>query len=340
MDFLKRYKRTIKILSIDGGGIRGYIPALMLEELSRLLVKKGKSGDFADHFDIIAGTSSGSLTALGLSAPGLFENGQKEFSNRPEYSISEIVNMYEVRRTDIFPQIPLAGIQTFKQAFHEKYDDTGFRKVLTDLFGSRTIADSLTNVLISSYDLKSAKPVMIRNSLIEKTRENFYMRDVARGSSAAPTFFEPYTMTSLSGETEYCLIDGAMAANNPSLCAYVEACQLYPKAHEFIIYSFGTGRITHHWDYKRAKKWGFLDWISPQNDTPLYSIMAGAQEQCVDSQVSSMPGVTYYRINPDIPAEKDDIDDASLDNMKFLKEIALQAIEMNGKILSKMEKLL
>lgn len=291
------FRRTVKILSIDGGGIRGYIPALILEDLVKRLIAKGKSKDLADHFDIIAGTSSGSLTALGLTAPAYNPEDTDTYSSIPGYSISDIVNMYEIRRHDIFPKISQSGFQTIRQAFHEKYDDTGFKKVLEDLFGKRTIADSLTNVLISSYDLKSGMPVMIRKSILEKTGENFYMKDVARGSSAAPTYFEPHMMTSLSGNTEYCLIDGAMAANNPALCAYVEARTLFPHAVKFLIISIGTGRVPQHWDYKKARNWGFLDWISPQNGTPLYTIMAGAQEQCLRSQISSIPGVKYLRIN-------------------------------------------
>lgn len=333
MEVKKYLKQTVKILSIDGGGIRGYIPALILENLATRLKEQRKSKDFSRHFDIVAGTSSGSLTALGLTSPAKDIQNPDKFSSIPQYSISDIVNLYEVRSNDIFPRIPLAGIQTLRQAFHEKYDDSGFQKLLEELFGNRTLADTLTNVLISSYDLKSAKPVMIRKSMLNEMKENFYIKDIARGSSAAPTYFEPHTMTSLSKNTEYCLIDGAMAANNPAFCAYVEARKLYPMAHKFIICSFGTGFIPHHWDYKKAQKWGFLDWISPQNGTPLYYIMAGAQEQCVDSQVSSIPGIEYYRINPTLEIAKDDIDDTSIKNMKLLRAVALKEIDAKSDLL-------
>lgn len=122
------FRRTVKILSIDGGGIRGYIPALILEDLVKRLIAKGKSKDLADHFDIIAGTSSGSLTALGLTAPAYNPEDTDTYSSIPGYSISDIVNMYEIRRHDIFPKISQSGFQTIRQAFHEKYDDTGFKK--------------------------------------------------------------------------------------------------------------------------------------------------------------------------------------------------------------------
>lgn len=259
-----------------------------------------------------------------------------EYTGSPAYSISDIVNVYETRSRDIFPRLPISQIQSIKQAFHEKYDDSGLEKVLEDIFGQRTINNSLTNVLISSYDLKSGKPVMIGKTLYKGSEENFYMKDVARGSSAAPTYFEPHSMKSLSGETEYCLIDGAMAANNPSLCAYVEARKLFPHAKKFLIFSVGTGRLPPEWDYKKARNWGYLDWISPQNNTPLYSILAGSREQCIDSEIRVIPEIEYYRINPVITRKNADIDNTSAENMIQLKEIALKTVEENKKLLEKL----
>ncbi len=340
MVFLNRFKRKVTILSIDGGGIRGYIPALILEELSHLFAKTGTSPHLSRHFDLIAGTSSGSLTALALTAPKADPSNDSRFLPVPQYSASDIVNTYETRSLDIFPRMPLSQIQYLKQAFHDKYDDEGLEKVLDDIFGKRTVRDSLTDFLISSYDLKSGKPVMIRKSILKNSNENFYMKDVARGSSAAPTFFEPHHMTSLTGETEYYLVDGAMAANNPALYAYVEARSCFPGAKKFLILSVGTGNLPHQWDYRKAKDWGFLDWISPQNGTPLYSILSGSREQCIDDQLKAMPNIEYHRINPLIGKENANIDDASVENMVQLKTIARKAIEENRELLDKLSRIL
>ena len=107
-------KKTIKILSIDGGGIRGYIPALILEKLSALLEEESGNGNLFSAFDIIAGTSSGSLTALGIAAP----NRKKEnggYGNKTEYTMTDIVNIYETCRTDIFPKRTIEGLGMVKQ---------------------------------------------------------------------------------------------------------------------------------------------------------------------------------------------------------------------------------
>ncbi|MCK5154329.1 MAG: patatin-like phospholipase family protein, partial [Spirochaetales bacterium] len=154
MNFPFFRKKTIKILSIDGGGIRGYIPALILEKLSDLIKIKSGNGDLFSAFDIIAGTSSGSLTALGITAP-IRKKVNGGYSNKPGYSMTDIVNIYETCRTDIFPERTLDRLGMVKQAFHEKYTSSGLEKVLEGLFSERTMKDCLTNVLIASFDILS-----------------------------------------------------------------------------------------------------------------------------------------------------------------------------------------
>ncbi len=322
-------KKTIKILSIDGGGIRGYIPALILEKLSSLLNHESGSGDLFSVFDIIAGTSSGSLTAMGIAVP-YKKKGNEGYTDKPRYSMTEIVNIYETCRTDIFPEMTLERLGKVKQAFHEKYTSSGLEKVLEGIFRERTMKDCLTNVLIASFDILSNKPLIISND------DDFYMKDVARGSSAAPTFFEPALIESISKEKQYCLIDGAMAANNPAMFAYTKARAKFPKAERFIILSLGTGHSTKFYNYEQIKNWGFVEWMLPSNGTPIYSIMSRAQEGCVSMQLNQIPGIEYYRINPVLEGESLEIDNISFKNMKALKTAAEKIIEENLNLLKKL----
>ncbi len=322
-------QKTIKILSIDGGGIRGYIPALILEKLSALLNHDSGNSDLFTAFDIIAGTSSGSLTALGIAAPDKKMEDDR-YTDKPRYSMTEIVNIYETCRTDIFPERTLEHLGMVKQAFHEKYDSSGLEKVLEGLFRERSMKDCLTNVLIASFDILSNKPVIISND------DDFYMKDVARGSSAAPTFFEPALIESISKDKKYCMIDGAMAANNPAMFAYIKARIKYPKADKFIILSLGTGQSMEFYNYEQIKNWGFVEWILPSNGTPIYSIMSRAQEGCVNMQLGNIPGVEFYRINPVLEGESLEIDNISFKNMKKLKTAAVKVIEENLNLLKKL----
>ncbi|MCK5673638.1 MAG: patatin-like phospholipase family protein [Spirochaetales bacterium] len=329
MNFPGFRKKAVKILSIDGGGIRGYIPALILEELSAFLDQESGNGNLFAAFDIIAGTSSGSLTALGIAAPNR-KKGNGGYGNKPEYTMTDIVNIYETCRTDIFPERTLDRLGMVKQAFHEKYDSSGLEKVLEGFFEERTMKDCLTNVLIASFDILSNKPVIISND------DDFYMKDVSRASSAAPTFFEPAVIESISKEKKYCMIDGAMAANNPAMFAYIKARIKFPRADKFIIFSIGTGQSKSFYNYEQIKNWGFVDWILPSNGTPIYSIMSRARESCVTMQLSNIPGVEYYRINPFLEGESLEIDNVSFENMKRLKATAEKVIEKNKDLLKKL----
>ncbi|MCK5672750.1 MAG: patatin-like phospholipase family protein, partial [Spirochaetales bacterium] len=125
-------KKTVKILSIDGGGIRGYIPALILEKLSNLIKIKSGKGNLYSVFDLIAGTSSGSLTTLGIVSPDIIE-GTDKYKDEARFSMSEIVNIYETCRTDIFPERVFEQLGMVQQAFDKKYDSSGFEILLNDM---------------------------------------------------------------------------------------------------------------------------------------------------------------------------------------------------------------
>ncbi len=320
-------KKTVKILSIDGGGIRGYIPALVLEKLSAIMKNNNINASFNGNFDIIAGTSSGALTALGMTVPC---KNKDSSANIARYSMSEIVNIYETCRTDIFPEKIIEKIAVLEQAFHGKYNSSGLEKLLDSMFGNYTMGDCLGSVLISGFDILSNKPVIIGNN------DNFYMKDVARGSSAAPTFFEPAMVESISKDKQYCMVDGAMAANNPAMFAYTEAMQKFPKAEKIVILSLGTGYSRDHYSYEQVKNWGFVEWILPTNGTPIYSIMSSAQEGCVGIQLRQLPNVDYYRINPVLSRESLEIDNISFENMRVLKSAAGKVIEENKDLLLKL----
>lgn len=322
-------KKTIKILSIDGGGIRGYIPALILEYLSKLINSKSDNGHLSSVFDLIAGTSSGSITTLGIVSPEIKE-GTDFYTKKNRFSMTEIVNVYESCRTDIFPERVFEQMGMVQQAFHKKYDSSGFELLLNDMFGTRTMGDSLSNVLVASFDVLSNKPFLISNE------DDFYMKDAARGSSAAPTFFEPALIKSVSKGKKYCLVDGALAANNPAMFAYTEARLKFPKAEKFIILSLGTGQSEEHYSYEQIKNWGFVEWILPSNGTPLYSIMSKAQDGCVNIQLGNIPEVEYHRINPVLGKNSLEIDNISFNNMKKLKAAAMNMIDENNDLLKKL----
>jgi patatin-like phospholipase/acyl hydrolase len=338
-------KRTVRILSVDGGGIRGYIAALMLEEIEKRRLEMGKKHPLSRSFDLMAGTSTGSLITLGLSAPELPQQTplihrdiHKLLTGRkPKYTSADIARLYRERGAEIFPQHIFRQLRTVRHAFFEKYDAGSFDRVLEESFGELTLKDALTTVLVTSYDTLTGKPLIMKNLAKE---DNYYIRDAARGSSAAPTYFEPVKVKSLVGGKEHCLVDGGVFANNPAMCAYVEARRLYPLAGRFVILSLGTGRLEKTFTHKQIKNWGYMEWVLPSNGVPLISMMSSGQNKCVDYQMEHLPGVDYIRLNPNLDGCSDEMDDACPENMACLESVARRAIRENNQLIDRLARLL
>lgn len=327
--------KIVRVLSIDGGGIRGLIPALVLGELRRRLDASGEKRHFSEIFDLLAGTSTGAIIALGLALPARVDGSGSPFANKPAFEIDDIAEFYARRGIEIFPRHKFESLRAVVQAFGDKYDARNLEKVLDDLFGDATIRDALTNVLVTSYDTETMEPFFIKRRPQKNEGPpdlNFYMRDAARASSAAPTFFEPALISSLPHNgRRYCLVDGGVFANNPAMCAYVEARKIFPNASRYIVVSLGTGRTKTSFPYQEIRGWGFVDWIRPAKGTPLAAIMEGGQSESANHQLARLPEVDYFRIDGFLDPGMDHIDDASEKHIEYLRDVASHIIrEQSG----------
>lgn len=240
-----------RILSIDGGGIRGIIPGQVLIALEKKLqAKQGARVRLADYFDLVAGTSTGGILAAGLLCP--------DSSGRPKYSMEDLVEIYLERGDEIFDVTLRRKIKTLGGLSDEKYSIDELQDALQDYFKEIQLKDLLKPCLITSYDIKRRKAHFFRQHRANNPRYNYYVRDVAQATSAAPTYFEPAHVKSFSNVT-YPLVDGGVFANNPALCAYAESrdyFQTHPTAGDMLILSLGTGEIKKSYLYKEAKDWG------------------------------------------------------------------------------------
>jgi patatin-like phospholipase/acyl hydrolase len=331
--------KTVRVLSIDGGGIRGLIPALVLVELRRRLDASGEKRHFSEIFDLLAGTSTGALIALGLALPGRADGASSAFTKKPAFEINEIAEFYARRGIEIFPRHKFESLRAVVQAFGDKYDARNLEKVLDDLFGDATIQDGLTNVLVTSFDTENMEPFFMKRRPQKKGSGpdlNFYMRDAARASSAAPTFFEPALISPLPHNgRRYCLVDGGVFANNPAMCAYVEARKIFPDASRYVVVSLGTGRTKTSFPYHEIRGWGFVDWIRPAKGTPLAAIMEGGQSESANHQLARLPEVEYFRIDGYLDPGMDHVDDASVENIRYLRDVASHFIREQSGTLNK-----
>jgi len=315
----------IRILSIDGGGIRGILPGIILMRLEEKLQKESGNNEvrIADYFDLLAGTSTGGILSLSYLIPD--NNG------RPLLKAEETVNLYLDRGDEIFDvslwqkTVSLAGL------VDEKYSEKELEAALGDTFHDYWLSDLIKPCIISSYDLRSGKPHFFKQHKSNNKIYNFKIKDVARATSAAPTYFEAARVKNEIG-TPFPLIDGGVFANNPSMVAYSEARTMqfenkvdYPQAKDMMIVSIGTGSKSKSYEYKKVKDWGKIGWIKP-----IFEIMMSGNSSTTDyhlrqifDTLNQSDQEAYYRLEPKVITADSAMDNATIDNLKKLENDAL-----------------
>jgi uncharacterized protein len=308
-----------KVLSIDGGGIKGIIPAMLLAEIERRTEKLT-----AEVFDLVAGTSTGGILALGLTKPG--QDGA------PEYSAERLIELYETEGEKIFDRPVWHRLHSGWGLAEEKYPSKGIEEVAKRYFEDVHLEEALTEVLVTAYEIERRGPWFFkRRHARDKNREgdNFLMRDVARATSAAPTFFEPLQLT-WGPHGKRAFIDGGVHSNNPAMCAYVEARKIHPEENDFLVVSMGTGEPTRNMPYKEVKGWGLALWAQP-----ILNVVFDGVADTVDYQLRELLSTEegdarrYYRFQTVLDVGKDDMDDASATNIQALKTKAQEIIDEN-----------
>jgi uncharacterized protein len=342
-------KSQIKVLSIDGGGIRGIIPAVMLAEIERRTERP-----VCELFDLIAGTSTGGIIALGLTVP---DPAVPRTSSSPRWSAAELAEMYEVEGPHIFHRSLIRTITTVDGIWEEKYAAEGLEASLDRYLGEALLSDALADVLITSYDIynhepfffKSFQPLPRVGSSASATPSkpsaqplgDYQMRVVARATSAAPTYFEPEPipvapLPTAGGAQPFVLVDGGTFANNPAMCAYAEALRNNTGV-DVLVVSLGTGRLSDSIAFKQAQHWGIACWARP-----LLSVMMDGSSAAIDYQLDELLGfdVNHFRFQTLLAGVSDALDDASPSNIAGLRKLADASIAENASRLEKVCKLL
>ena len=306
-----------KVLSIDGGGIRGIVPATILSE-----IEQRTDARIAALFDLIAGTSTGGILALGLVKPS------SEDDRQPHYRAADLVALYEQEGKHIFDRSLWHRLIAVDNLLDEKYDAEGLERVLEKYFNDAMLSQAVTETLVTSYELESREPwFFARHKARKDPAENdFEMRFVARATSAAPTYFEPEKLTGT--EQPGGLVDGGVFANNPAMCAYVEMKDIDPEDDDVLVVSLGTGQYTRPIHYAEAKDWGLALWAKP-----ILSVVFDGVSDTVDHQMkilcreSDAGDPRYYRFQTELDIGSDDMDNVTATNLAALKQKAQQIID-------------
>jgi patatin-like phospholipase/acyl hydrolase len=314
----------VRILSIDGGGIRGIIPALVLAEIENRAKRP-----IAALFDLIAGTSTGGILALGLTIP--------KTPTAKLYAAKQLADMYEREGSCIFSRSVWHRLTACGNLSREKYPCGGIERVLLEYFGASRLRDASTDVLIASYEIERSIPFFFRSSMARGRLDyDFSARDVARATSAAPTYFPPMKLPTGTNSDRYTLIDGGVFANNPAACALVEARTTHPDATGYLVVSLGTGELTHSLSYDAATDWGLAKWA-----IPILDVVFDGVSKTVDYQLRQLlpdtPGQCqrYYRFQTTLDGRNHRLDDTSPANITALKALAYELVEKKSDDLNK-----
>lgn len=230
---------TFKILSIDGGGIRGVYPAHILKCFEEKL-----GINFLESFDMIAGTSTGSIIAAGVAC---------------DIRASEMVSMYREHGADIFKKrkskIPFKKESVATKLMLESvYDCASLSAVLKSVFQEIKLGDITKPLILPATDIGNGGVHVFKSAYDTSfLRDKFVrIRDAVQASCSAPTFFDPHKVD------EYLLSDGGLWANNPALAAVIDAQKRLGIPYDDIqVVSIGTGHSKVAYGLKHQGGWGF-----------------------------------------------------------------------------------
>ncbi|KAL9381816.1 hypothetical protein Peur_024851 [Populus x canadensis] len=376
------HEEVITILSIDGGGVRGIIAGIVLSYLESILqgLENDKEVRIADYFDFIAGTSTGGLITAMLTAPGhmkrpLFtakeiisfyiekskhifpkestdaNHHDQEAKTKPQNAtLADVLNS---SNTNIFDnilryiiswdRIPQPVRKMVMSILQPKYDGYNLHETVKGRLAKElVISETITNVIIPTFDIKRFRPIIF-STLKAKRDESMDppLSDVCIATSAAPCYFPPHRLT--ASAKEFHLVDGGVAANNPSLLAVCEVIKEKKVDYsKILVLSLGTGeqKGKDKLEVGDPSKWGILNWLwQNDNSNPLLDIFMASADEMVGMYMSSIfqsSGLSenYIRIQADLSYVEAALDDSSDANLNRLLKIGQDLVEKNEDILT------
>ena len=325
----------IRVLTIEGGGVRGIIPTRLLAALESLA-----EAPIVELFDVLVGTSTGGMLALGLVMPG--EDG------RPAYPARNVGDIYASHGQTIFPKSAYSLPRSLQEARewwasassnaaifgfnpdagNARYSPDGIAEAFESYFGDHRLSEALVDVVVTSYDLQTKSPVLFRSREAKLDPDNdLLMRDAARATSAAPTYFPPLEME-WEGVENRLLVDGGVYAKNPAVIGYIEgvtrAREQGLSDSDVMVVSLGTGR-PERTQALTYKEFVGRSWLKLAED--VFRAAEDGQAALHDQVLSTLIGDHYWRFQT-VLAETASyaMDDVSDENVEALKHLGDQLV--------------
>ena len=304
------YGACFRILAIDGGGLRGVIPARILE-----VIEEATQKPISKQFDLIAGTSTGALLALGLTRPSDAD------ARKPAFRAHDILDLYRNHGAEVFPT-SFGLLRTIRRVFSPKYSPVGLESVLQQYFGDVQLVEALTQVLVPIYEIEDHKRIWFDS--VDSPYYNLYMRDIARGATAAPSYLPPARLAVppyMSSKGYIAAVDGGLFANNPSLEALSQAGS---EDDGILLVSVGTGTNSKNYSFENAWGWGLVGWVNPLLEIAF-------SDPAIDKQIKQLMSFRdhdlYVRLQVDFGHDPLLLDNASVDAVDHLIAVTNDSLE-------------
>jgi predicted acylesterase/phospholipase RssA len=243
-----------------------------------------------------------------------------------------LIDLYAAEGGRIFSRSRWHRLRSLGNLIEEKYPSRGIETVLEKYFGTTRLKDALTDVVVTSYEIERRTAWFFRSRNARLHPEyDFPMTQVARATSAAPTYFEPQRIESAHAGDYYALVDGGVFANNPALCGYVDARRAHPDQDDVLVVSLGTGELTHALPYDKVKGWGVANWAHP-----ILSVVFDGINDTIDYQLTQLlPNGTdgrrrYYRFQTRLEPGIDNMDRTDREHLRALRLVAEDLVRDRG----------
>lgn len=304
--------RGFRILSLDGGGIRGLVTAVWLDALEEAAGRPAR-----ELFDLVAGSSTGAILAASVA------------DGRPA---AEIAALYLREARTIFPGPARRWWDRLARLFRQglsapRYSGEGLDRVLEREFGTRRLDELPVRTLIMSYDAWGREPVVFKSW--KAAHAGLPLWAVCRASCAAPGYFPAQVLR--LGDRRRPLLDGGIVANNPAGCALAEGWKIAKAERrdpsDIVLASFGTGESTRPIGLDEAQEWGPLEWALPIIGT----LFDGASDAADYIVRQILDEDRYFRFQTPLSRALDDLDGASEKNLRNLQATARAYLEGPGR---------
>lgn len=307
-------ERPFRILSIDGGGIRGVIPTVILEKIEEELQRP-----ISEVFDMVAGSSTGGIIALSLATRNLT-------TSEPNYSAQEMTDLYINNSVDIFHASFTHKLATLGGLLGPKYETTGLLTMLEEKLGDTKLSQTIIPTLITGYHIEGETGVEFFSEDAKKfpKDKDCLLTEVGMATAAAPVYFESVDVNFDWGVLKS-VADGGLYKQNPSLLAYLNAKKI-ANGRKIEIYSLGTGVFTSEELDAQFKGRGLLQWLTRL----LGHIQIGgteADDSVLHRLLNEDGERNYFRINARIAEEHSKMDDTSEENLHYLYQQGVKVTE-------------